>query len=701
MASTIISARMVPARLGIRAICLIVPALASSLHSEETETPLEIEPMVVQASRPTREALPPAPVFSNVDVLSEETLRELQITTARQAVERIPNVAITQADSARAPSFSVRGSHEITFHEFTGGHSGVGFYVDNIPSFDVYGRDLTLFSVERLSFYKGPHGTSMGIPHSMGVMDVHTKPPGSVLEGKLDLAGGSYGLFQSVVNASGPISNTLFFGFDGIHSRDHGWYEDVLNGTSYGKHETSGGRARLRWVPNDRLEINFTTGLSSHDDDPAVYVASATTRDRYQTYTSPEAYADGWQNYQALSAVWKSDDGWQLKSITARQEAEFDDFDPVLLKNIFDPFSLPRRRDQNVTTWSQEIRAESVDPEAALTWRTGVFLGWQNSDLDHFMLGLGPWEGANGIHYRQDDHAIYGELTRRFGEHLELSGGLRLQTTRNHTVSDFEPTAFAVSIGGAAAETDDRANFNAVLPMAAAAWRWTKDQRTYFRFSSGMQPGGLAVASAGSTDYEPERSFHLELGHESGYCNGLVTTRTDVFYSRYRDYQSFQFNPAGQTVFNAPRAHSWGAEAEITFRPQEDLELYVGAGCTKAWYDEFESPIGDFSGNRINNIPSATINAGATWHAAWGGVARIDWRYVGDTWFDPGNTVRQTAYSLLDGRIGYEHGRFGGYFFARNLLDEEYYTNTYLFQGVATAAPGSPRMVGIEMRMEF
>lgn len=220
-----------------------------------------MEPLVVTASAlAPAEPVPLSP--STVDSVSAETAAERDIFTVRQALELIPNVAVSEEESARASSFSVRGSHEITFHEFTGGRTGVGFYLDDIPCSDAYGRDLALFAVERISFYKGPHGTAFGVPNSMGVFDVVTRPPGPGLHGEASYTYGSYELNQVQANVSGPISPTLFFGLDGLYTQDDGWYEDRLTGESYGKHETASGRARLRWLATERLEINLTLRLA-------------------------------------------------------------------------------------------------------------------------------------------------------------------------------------------------------------------------------------------------------------------------------------------------------------------------------------------------------------------------------------------------------------------------------------------------------
>lgn len=667
--------------------------------AEETNSPATgLEPIRVIGIVPEAGVAPPAP--ASVSTLTADTISERGIATVREALALIPNVSVSVADLPRAASFSVRGSHEITFHEFTGGRTGVGFYLDDVPCADAYGRDLTLYQVERIDFFKGPQGTAFGVPHSMGVLQVVTRPPGQEWAGGAAYSFGSYQFHQGVAYLSGPVASNLFFGLEGLYARDDGWFEDRTTDASYGKHETASGRARLRWLATERLEFNLTLGVERHDDDPSIYVPSDRTQNPYRLYTSPDAYATGGQNYQALHALW-SGDGWQVKSISSHRAADFDDYDPVLLLEVFELFSLPRARAQDVSAWTQEFRAESTDAEALWRWRTGVFFSERDSQLDHFILGLGPWEGRNEFRYQHQDYAAYGETTRTVGEQLELSAGLRLQTTRDRTTSSFEPTALTQSLGGVPFSLDKREDYNGVLPMAAAAWKWTTVQRSYFRFSTGLQPGGLAVAAAGSSDYASERSWHYELGHDASFRDETVRLHAAVFYTDYEDYQSFQFNPAGQTVFNAARAHAVGAEGEVRVQPCAGLELFAGAGYTDARFDEFNSPIGTFDGNRISKIPIGTVNLGGTYRAAWGGFTRLDWRWVGETWWDEGNTVRQEAYSLLDARIGYERGRFGVYLFGRNLFDTEYYTHTYLFQGALAATPGVPQFFGVELRTKF
>ena len=636
---------------------------------------------------------------STVSRIPQETVRERNILHLREVIDLTPGLFTTQGDSQRAPSFTIRASREIPFHELDGGRTGAAFYVDDIPFLDAYGRDVALFALEDLSIYKGPHGTMFGAPGPLGVFDVTSRRPGPELAGDASYTYGSNDWHKGVFHASGPILPGLYFGIDGLYSEDEGWFEDRLTGDAYGKHQTAAGRIQLLWDATEKLAFTLTAGADHHDDDPAIYVPHGTD-DLHKTRADPDSYSTGDQAYGALKAVWK-EDGWQVKSITSHRRVDSRDSDDNLLVEVFFPGSLMRERDQEISAWTQEIRAESTDPEAPWRWRTGLFFSRSEARLDHFILGLGPWEGTSNMDFTLEDWAAYGELTRALGEHLELSTGLRLQTTRVHSWSDFEPTAFAAGIGGASLELEDTGSFHAVLPMAAAAWKWSAAQRSYFRFSTGTQPGGFRIAANGTRDYDPEDSFHYELGHDSSFRDGTVLLHAAAFYTHYRDVQSFQFNPGGQAIFNAERAHAWGAETEIRVKATEEIELFAGAGFTQARYDEYDSPIGDFSGERIARVPAYLLNVGASYRAKWGGVARIDWRYVGKTYFDEANTVKEPGYSVLDARIGYEKGNFGIYVFGRNLTGTDYFSNSYVFLGQPSSTPGNPRVIGTEIRATF
>jgi|GEM_PF-3016875 len=672
----------------------VLPAAEGQQGKPEELATLEVTG--TRADAPT----PPAPVSpSSAQVVPERVIKDLDLTDLSNISRLAPNVSVSQSEVSRAPSFGIRGSQEITFHELGGGRTSAAYYIDDVPFQDAYGREFGMFAASGITIYKGPHGTLFGAPGPAGVFDVTTRRPEAGLEGEASYTYGSNAFHRGTLHTGGEVRPGLLFGVDFLYSESEGWFKDRLTGDPYGKSESAAMLAKLIWQATDQLEFTLTAGLQHHDDDPPVFLPFGSSVPR-EVSADPDASATGWGAFQALRAVWKEDD-WQIKSITSHRDSHSEDRDAALLFEIFKPGTLFRERDQEVSAWTQEIRAESTDPTARLRWRTGLFFSNRDSDLDHFIRGLGPWEGRNGILYDHQEWAAFGEVTRSIGDHLELSGGLRLQLSRDHTRSSFDPSATAVGLGAVAFTTDDREDYTAALPMAAVAWKWTETQSSYLRFSTAMQPGGLAIAAGSSFDYDAQHSIHYELGHDSTSRDGTVDLHAAAFYTDYRDYQAFQFHPAGQTIFNAEDAHAWGLEAELRIRPVDGLELFAGAGYTHARYDDYDSFIGDFSGKRVAKIPVCTLNAGASFRAAWGGVAAINWRLVGRTSFDDANNVTQGSYSLLDARLGFEKGNFGIYVFGRNLTDEDYFTHSYVFFGRPASSPGAPRTIGTEIRATF
>jgi iron complex outermembrane receptor protein len=677
---------------------LYLPGVLTAAE-EQGGKPQELAPLEITGAREGASTVP-APISpSTAQVVSEEVMKNLGLTDLSSVSRLAPNVSVSQSEVNRTPSFGIRGSQELTFHELGGGRTSVAYYIDDVPFQDAYGREFGIFAASGITIHKGPHGTLFGAPGPAGVFDVTSRHPEDGLEREASYTYGSHAFHRGTLHTGGKVRPGLLFGVDFLYSESEGWFRDRLTGDPYGKSESAAMLAKLIWQATEQLEFTLTSGLQRHDDDPAVFMPFGGSVPRHVS-ADPDASATGWGAFQALRAVWREDD-WQIKSITSHRESHSEDQDAALLFEIFKPGTLYRDRDLDISAWTQEIRAESTDPSARLRWRSGLFFSNRNSALDHFIRGLGPWEGRNDLQYDHQEWAVYGEVTRSIGDHLELSGGLRLQLSRDHTRSSFDPSPAAAGLGAVAFTTDDREDYTAALPMAAVAWKWTETQRSYLRFSTAMQPGGLAIAAGSSNDYDAQHSVHYELGHDSSFRDGTVDLHAAAYYTDYRDYQAFQFHPAGQTVSNAEDAHAWGLEAELRIRPATGLELFAGAGYTHARYDDYDSFIGDFSGKRVAKIPVCTLNAGASYRAAWGGMAAINWRLVGRTSFDDANNVTQGSYSLLDARLGFEKGYFGIYVFGRNLTDEEHFTHSYVFFGQPAASPGAPRMIGTEVRATF
>ena len=100
--------------------------------------------------------------------------------------------------------------------------------------------------------------------------------------------------------------------------------------------------------------------------------------------------------------------------------------------------------------------------------------------------------------------------------------------------------------------------------------------------------------------------------------------------------------------------------------PVKGLELNYSFGYTHATFDELKlsqnGSVVDLHGNHQVFTPDMTSMLAAQYSYAPGKqiklVARGEWRYLGSTWFDLANTIKQSPYSLLNASLGIRRKNF-------------------------------------------
>jgi iron complex outermembrane receptor protein len=79
-------------------------------------------------------------------------------------------------------------------------------------------------------------------------------------------------------------------------------------------------------------------------------------------------------------------------------------------------------------------------------------------------------------------------------------------------------------------------------------------------------------------------------------------------------------------------------------------------------------------------------------------VARGEWRYLGDQYFDLANQIEQKAYSKFNARLGLETKRFGLFLWERNITNKKVIDYAYDF-GASHLA--NPRTYGVSLTTNF
>ena len=154
-------------------------------------------------------------------------------------------------------------------------------------------------------------------------------------------------------------------------------------------------------------------------------------------------------------------------------------------------------------------------------------------------------------------------------------------------------------------------------------------------------------------------------------------------------------------IINADEVLGKGIEAELVARPTENLLFSAALGINDMTFDEHAG----FDGNRVPFAPRHTFNVAAQYNVSGGYYGRVEYRSVGDTFYDEENSsiMLQDDYNVFNASIGLERDGYSIQIFGRNLGDEEYYSNISAVSkaaGLVGGMAGTPRLFGVSLDQE-
>ena len=223
-----------------------------------------------------------------------------------------------------------------------------------------------------------------------------------------------------------------------------------------------------------------------------------------------------------------------------------------------------------------------------------------------------------------------------------------------------------------------------------------------FWFNAGYGGPGEAVNAQllVSDEYDKEVSTSYELGVKTDLLDRRLRLNASVFRTEVEDTQFFEFfaGPFGllRTVTTIDELYVQGFEADATLAVTEGLSIFGGIGLIDSEIEKNRNrPLSE--GNQVPQAPEVTGNLGAQYvqplAAGIDLVARVDYQYVGETWFHtlqgeqtptiwnaffaPGfnqdfSKSSRDAYSTVDARISLEAANWTVTAWGRNLTDENY-----------------------------
>ena len=666
-------------------------------QEEKARGEYELETMTVTAQK-QEENIQEVPV--SITVFNELDIEDRKIDSVFEMADFVPNFMILHLGGSGLNAPTMRG---ITAR-IESGRVSTGLFVDGVPIINSGGFEAEMLDIERIEVLRGPQGTLYGKGTQVGAVNIYTRQPDNDLRGKVSAEGGKLLSAEAgdkltgaaSFSLSGPImKDRLFFAVAGKYAEKDGFIKNTMTGDTIDDREYWFGRAHLRWVPMEKLDISLIASRVDHADRGDQLTLSETGAAMYGMPTPQErtvssnlkgGYHDSINDQQSLKIAYNISESLTLTSITAnwhhQREDLFDyDFGPLTIMHPDSSF--------DTTTVSQELRLGYS--KERLKWLAGLYYDTYEKDVDYNIASMIPimMDGNNSQTSTGNTYAVFANLTYPLTGKLSLTTGLRYENEEQ----DLEDNISHL-------KTDD--SWDGLTPKIALEYSFTPDIMTYISVSKGYRPGGLNLVSANSqyVSYDSENLWSYEIGAKSRFLDNKLIVNGSVYYMDISEMQVSQtFSPVEVYITNAAKATSMGFELETIARLSDGLSLNASFGYTNTEFGSFQDIAGDYEGNKNPWAPKYTFNIGGQYRHGSGFYARADLIGYGKMYLDKANEYSRDAYEIVNVKIGYEADSFDLYLYAKNLFDKKYDIEGY-YSGMYTV-PSEPGEVGLQLVYRF
>jgi iron complex outermembrane receptor protein len=248
--------------------------------------------------------------------------------------------------------------------------------------------------------------------------------------------------------------------------------------------------------------------------------------------------------------------------------------------------------------------------------------------------------------------ALFGEASYKFNQ-FKLTAGGRYYS--------FRETRDFIS-GGIFSDGNnnigDKTKSHGFSPRVIASWEPSRNLSVNLQAAKGFRLGGIndplnvplctdadLAIFGGRGAYKDETLWNYEAGVK--YSKRGFTFNSAVFHNEIRNLQVTETagSCSSRIVFNVPKAHSTGVEAEVSVHPLPGFDFSVNANVQSAKFDSTVlTGAGDVlggieKGNRLPTVPKFQIAAVATYgqrlndSAEWSITGSV--QHIGNRWGEP------------------------------------------------------------------
>lgn len=605
-------------------------------------------------------------------------------------------------------------------------------YIDGVNQFSLDTYIPQLFDVERIEVLRGPQGTLYGRNALGGVINVITKQPSNQTSGFAELEFGSYGEQRYSLGLRTPlIKDKLFLGVAGVYSGFNGFYTNEYNNTKFDKQHFFLGSYYLKYLASQKwtLTLNvknyenrnngpFTLAGNPEEaiSNPFKVNQNATTKiiDNIFNASLAANYAGRDFNFTSATSYQKN-----YRYYTTPIDGDFSPIDGVSLINNYGSDW------NNVKVGTQEFRFSSpASSQSPVKWTAGLYGFYRSAPTktgthygdDAAALGA-PFPDFTAINTNIEHNygfAAFGQATYTINPEWDLTLGLRydLEHKKEEVKGEFQPDGGDIMV--TQADTSSKANFKAFTPKLTIAYHASANNNLFGSYSRGFRAGGISQLGQDPTSqpplypYKPEYSDNFEIGSKNTFFDKRLRLNIAAFYTLVNNAQvpTLILPDAITVTKNAGKLHSKGIEAELAATLFKGLDVDYNFGYTHARYTDLSVPgnegVVNLKGNHQVYTPDVTsmLALQYTYQLAQNTdlIARGEWKYIGNEYFDLANQIEQKAHSVFNARLGVSTKMFDVFVWGQNLANKKYIDYAYDF---GASHLGNPKMYGVTLRANF
>lgn len=717
-------------------------ALPLAIFSSTLYSQVALEEVVVTAQK-TEESLQDTPIA--VTAITEDTIQDLNITSARDMQGIAPNVMLLPAPANNtAASLAIRGG--VAMNPAITWEPSVGTYVDGVYMGKTQGGMWDLVDLERVEILRGPQGTLYGRNTLAGAVNfISKKPSGEGVKGSITI--GSYGLKHGRLIADYALTDNFFTKVvinkksrDGFVKNQPGPYQAfdgvVPNNTNPPTKELdvidSTGFKMSMYYAGDNTDIELSYDWTDQDNTPPhpqlgnmaswwadalgfgaspatgglqvapVHLYARTGLDKY-TSLDNEMYETSVVEGFHFKIIRQTGIG-ELKLTYADRKLDWDD--------QLDMDGTPHyifHTARHTTYSSKTVELQLTGSNDFMSYVAGYYQFDDDAFTDNPQSGfLGGFAIDQKYSGGGDANAFYAQLTFDVGEKTDVTIGSR------RTEEDKRGYASYSGFWTVDQERSDSNTSNTFI----VSHQLSDSTNIYAKAADGFKAGGYnteasnpAQAGAG---YGPELIESVEFGLKGIYMDNRLQINAAVFDNEHEDMQVAYFTAeqaAASVVLNNSAEQS-GFELEAVALLNDTTQLSLNYGSLDSEYTESVVAPDGFAPELFPYAPESMIYASL--EKDFGDYRmRLDHSRVGEHNAFPYNSrdprsilTHVEERNITDFRIFTSPmENLDLTFWIKNLGDEEYVINMIPFGpgfGQLTLDfYGHPRTVGMDLYYKF